>query len=110
MLMGRIIGPAADRRTPGMQPREVTLRCMSSRLDSSWSVLASHQTAEGDRCVDLFARPDGTYGFEEFRRDPEDMGAWTPVSFFSGSEYATASDALGAARRLVPWLAQLIGG
>jgi len=27
-----------------------------------------------DRCVDVFARPDGTFGFEEFRRDPEDMG------------------------------------
>jgi hypothetical protein len=47
-------------------------------------VLASHQTAETNRCVDIFWRPDGTYGFEEFRRDPEDMGAWTPVSYFSG--------------------------
>ena len=47
---------------------------MSSRLDKSWTVLASHQTLEADRCVDVFSRPDGTFGFEEFRRDPEDMG------------------------------------
>ena len=46
---------------------------MSSRLDKSWTVLASHQTPEADRCVDIFSRPDGTFGFEEFRRDPEDM-------------------------------------
>jgi len=55
---------------------------MSARLDKSWSVLASHQTREGNRCVDIFSRPDGTYGFEEFRKDPEDMGAWTPVQVF----------------------------
>lgn len=23
-------------------------------------------------CVDIFMRTDGTYGFDEFRRDPED--------------------------------------
>ena len=28
----------------------------------------------GMRCVDLFRRPDGTFGYEEFRRDPEDQG------------------------------------
>ena len=32
--------------------------------------------APGDaRCVDLFARPDGSFGFEEYRRDPEDCSA-----------------------------------
>jgi hypothetical protein len=76
---------------------------VSSRLDKSWSVLASHQTAEGNRCVDIFTRPDGTFGFEEFRRDPEDMGAWTPVQYFSGRAYPTESDAIEAAKRAVPW-------
>lgn len=66
-------------------------------------VLASHQTPEADRCVDIFSRPDGTFGFEEFRRDPEDMGAWTPISYFSGREYQTADDAVEAAEQAVPW-------
>jgi hypothetical protein len=35
---------------------------MSSRLEKSWMVLASHQTDEANRCVDTFPRPDGTYG------------------------------------------------
>jgi hypothetical protein len=72
---------------------------MSPRLERSWTVLASHQTGEGNRCVDIFSRPDGTFGFEEFRRDPEDMGRWTPVSSFSGHPYPTEPDALRAARR-----------
>jgi hypothetical protein len=71
-------------------------------------VLASYQTSEANRCVDVFSRPDGTFGFEEFRRDPEDMGAWTPVAYFSGRQYPVADAALASARDAVPWLAQVL--
>ena len=79
---------------------------MSSRLDPSWSVLSSIQTFEGDRCVDFFFRPDGTFGYEEFRRDPEDMGVWTPLHYFSQTSFVSAQEAVAAARRSVPWLAR----
>ena len=81
---------------------------MSSRLDPSWTVLASPSTWEVDRCVDIFVRPNGTFGFEEFRRDPEDMGAWTPVAYFSVREYESESEAMAAARKKVRWLASVI--
>lgn len=81
---------------------------MSSRLDKSWTVLASHQTPEADRCVDVFSRPDGTFGFEEFRRDPEDMGTWTPISYYSRDEYPTADAAQIAAQQAVPWLSSIL--
>jgi hypothetical protein len=81
---------------------------MSSRLDPSWKVLASPSTPAVDRCVDIFSRPDGTFGFEEFRRDPEDMGAWTPVAYFSAREFATEAQALEAARATVSWLARVL--
>jgi len=84
------------------------VREVSSRLDKSWAVLASHQTAEANRCVDIFSRPNGTFGFEEFRRDPEDMGAWTPISYFSGHEYPTETGAIEGARRAVSWLGPLL--
>jgi hypothetical protein len=80
---------------------------MSARLGPSWKVLASPSTVAVDRCVDIFSRPDGTFGFEEFRRDPEDMGAWTPVAYYSEREYSTEADALAAARGAVPWMAGL---
>lgn len=82
----------------------------STRLDPSWRVLASPSTSEVDRCVDIFVRPDGTFGFEEFRRDPEDMGTWTPVAYYSQREYSTEADALAAARQAVPWLAAVADG
>jgi hypothetical protein len=81
---------------------------MSARLDPTWKVLASPSTPAVDRCVDIFSRPDGTFGFEEFRRDPEDMGAWTPVAYYSEREFLSEADALAAARERVPWLAGVL--
>jgi hypothetical protein len=83
---------------------------MSARVDKSFTVVTSHQTPEANRCVDVFSRPDGTFGFEEFRRDPEDMGVWTPLSYFSGHQYRTEAEAVSAARRAGPWLDSLLGG
>ena len=77
---------------------------MSSRLDPSWVVIASPTTSSGDRCVDVFARPDGTFGFEEFRRDAEDMGAWTPVAYYSSRTFPSVQSALAGARDAVAWL------
>jgi len=77
---------------------------MSRRIDKSWVVFNSIETDDGTRCVDLFFRPDGTYGFEEFRRDPEDAGAWTPVQYFSGAVFASKEEALAAAAKAVVWL------
>jgi hypothetical protein len=78
---------------------------VSQRIQKDWVVLASLENAEHDRCVDLFRRPDGTYGFEEFRRDPEDAGAWTPVQFYVGRRFQTRDEAMEAARKAVAWLA-----
>ena len=58
--------------------------------------------------MDIFARPDGTFGFEEFRRDVEDAGAWTPVAYYSEREYASTDEAIAAARGSVRWLADVL--
>ena len=85
-------------------------RCLSKnrmvkRLDASWVVLDSIENPQHDRCVDVFTRPDRSFGFEEFRRDAEDAGAWTPVSYFSGLRFASKCEALEEAVRQVAWLA-----
>ena len=77
---------------------------MSRRIDKSWVVLRSIENGERDRSVDLFRRPDGSFGFDEFRRDAEDAGVWTPVAYHSGAAYASTDDALGAAVKAVVWL------
>jgi hypothetical protein len=77
---------------------------MSARIDKSWLVFISVENDQHDRCVDLFSRPDGSFGFEEFRRDVEDGGRWTPVQFYSGVSYASSALALAAAEGCVSWL------
>lgn len=78
---------------------------MSQRIDKSWVVLRSIENAEHDRCVDVFRRPDGSFGFDEFRRDVEDAGAWTPVAYYSAAAYASKDAAMAAAVKSVAWLA-----
>ncbi len=81
---------------------------MSSRIDKSWTVFVSLENSEHDRCVDFFSRADRSFGFEEFRRDIEDAGQWTPVQGYSGAAYVSSNDALDAAERSVSWLFQIL--
>jgi hypothetical protein len=74
---------------------------MSKRIDKSWLVFTSIENFDHDRCVDLFSRPDGSFGFEEFRRDPEDRGEWTPVKYYSNSAYGSQEAAFAAAMQVV---------
>lgn len=70
-------------------------------------VLASFENPEANRCVDLFVRADGTFGFEEFRRDPEDCGKWTRIGHYSDDAHAARDDAMAAATASVPWLREI---
>ena len=81
---------------------------MSRRSDSSWVVLDSIENGQHDRCVDLFRRPDGSFGFEEFRRDVEDAGTWTPVAYYSSAAYASRQAALDVAILRVAWLDEAV--
>jgi len=61
---------------------------------------------EGDYiCVDIFLRPDGTYGFDEFRRDPEDTTGWYSIGHFGDQVFTDAETALSKAKNCVNWLA-----
>jgi hypothetical protein len=71
-------------------------------------VTRSIETPDGGRCVDLFRRPDDSFGFEEYRRDPEDGSGWYPIGFHAGTAFATEAEALAGARRRVSWLALVL--
>jgi hypothetical protein len=67
-------------------------------------VLRSINDEGATRCVDLFRRPDGSCGFEEYRRDVEDGRGWFPVGNFSQRRFDDQSSTLAAALEAVPWL------
>lgn len=68
-------------------------------------VVSSIENGERNRCVDVFMRPDGTFGFDEWRREPEDPGGWSLMYRDSRAVFATKEEAVVAARRVIPWYA-----
>jgi hypothetical protein len=73
-------------------------------MSSKNEALRSINLQGENRCVDLFMRPDGTFGFEEFRRDIEDNRGWFPIGFFGDRVFDSEEDALLEARSKVSWL------
>jgi len=67
-------------------------------------VLSSVENSAGDHCVDVFERADETFGFEEYRRDPEDGSGWFPLHCYSHLVFATAEAALACAKSRVEWM------
>jgi hypothetical protein len=62
------------------------------------------------RCVDIFIWPDSEvdvheFGFQEFRRDPEDNRGWYPIGGRSSQRFLSAADALVNAKERIHWLA-----
>src|ERR1041384_846968 len=94
-----------ERFTAGIYPRATPLPalCSGMRERPPWKVLASWENPAADRCVDIFLRPDGSYGFEEYRRDPEDR-AWSPFAYHAHRSFADRAACEAAARATVSWL------
>lgn len=59
-------------------------------------------------CVDIFLRPDGTYGFDQFRRDPEDGRGWYSIGHHGEASFVTFDEALAEAKTKVSWLSDAI--
>ena len=67
-------------------------------------VLRSINTPDGGRCVDIFVRPDGTFGFEEFRRDVEDSSGWFSIGGHSTKKFDTEKAAFKRAKGIFFWV------
>ena len=67
-------------------------------------VVRSINDQDKQRCVDLFLRSDGTYGFEEYRRDPEDPRGWFAIGGHGGRVFDSEEAAWHAAKTAVAWL------
>ena len=70
-------------------------------------VLDSINNVTGDHCVDIFVRDDGSFGFEEFRRDHEDQRGWFSLQRYSTQKFANLDAAVAQAELSISWLADL---
>ena len=69
-------------------------------------VLRSLETPDGVHCVDFFRRKDGSYGFEIYRRDAEELGSWFAIGGFAEQRFSKESNALSTAAQHAPWIAE----
>ena len=67
-------------------------------------VVDSVSSEDNQYCVDFFERDDGTFGFEEYRRDIEDYNQWFKIGCFDTLLFTTKKDAIEAAVQYVIWL------
>ena len=67
-------------------------------------VMQSFEEPGGLRCADIFRRPDGTFGYQLCRRDPEDGRGWAVYGGDPAAVFATMRDAGRAARAHAPWI------
>ncbi len=72
-------------------------------------VLRSMETPGRERCVDLFQRPGGTFGYEEYRRELEDGRGWYPIGFYAERLFTSEKSALDDAVINVSWLKDVLG-
>ena len=80
----------------------------SQAMGRDKTVMRSIEAPGGQVCVDLFRRADGSWGFEEYRRDPEDGRGWHRAGFFSDRRFGDEAAALDAARTGVGWLRDVL--
>jgi len=71
-------------------------------------VLRSIETPDGGRCVDIFVRPGGSFGFEEYRREIEDGRGWFPIGFHAMKSFTSEEEAEAKALAAVPWLKDVL--
>lgn len=67
-------------------------------------VMSSVENRAGDHCVDFFVREDGTYGFEEYRKDPEDGRGWFSLRHYSHLTFGSEEEVMTYASAKVAWM------
>ena len=67
-------------------------------------ILKSINNIGNTLCVDIFKRNDGSFGFEEYRRDLENNEGWYKVGFFEKYKFNTKDEAYDNAKKNIKWL------
>ena len=67
-------------------------------------VIQSINNYESNLCIDFFSRNNGTFGYEEFRRDPENTSGWYKVGYFANKVFSSKDEAYNDAVKRISWL------
>ena len=69
----------------------------------AYSVINSFDNEDRNRCVDIVKDLEGTYRFQEWRRDTEDLSGWYLMRDSDPYTFPTEQDAITAASSSINW-------
>ncbi len=72
-------------------------------MPKDYRVTNSFENDERNRCVDIVQRPDGRYGFQEWRREPEDLSGWFLMFDSQPTHFESEPEAISCARSAIFW-------
>jgi hypothetical protein len=69
-------------------------------------VIVSFESSDGSHCVDIFVRPDHSFGFEEFRSESDGAQRWQSMGKHASLVFHSGEAALLVAQERVAWLSK----
>ena len=67
-------------------------------------VIQSINNDESNLCIDFFTRNNGTFGYEEYRKDPENTSDWYKIGYFTYKIFSSKDEAYNDALKTISWL------
>jgi len=67
-------------------------------------VIQSINNDESNLCIDFFTRNNGTFGYEEYRKDPENASSWYKIGYFTYKIFSSKDEAYNDAVKTISWL------
>lgn len=65
--------------------------------------------SELNRCIDIIQPQDGSYRFQEWRREPEDTSGWFLMLDSLPKTFISEAEAITVAKKTVTWYTNLNG-
>tara|TARA_Y100000991_G_scaffold91855_1_gene69348 strand:- start:1703 stop:1945 length:243 start_codon:yes stop_codon:yes gene_type:complete len=67
-------------------------------------VVNSINNDNNNLCVDFFIRNNKTFGYQEYRKDPENMSEWYRIGNYDHKVFLSKYDAYKDAKKRIVWL------
>ena len=66
-------------------------------------VINSINNDDNNLCIDFFIRNNNTFGYQEYRKDPENTSEWYRIGNYDYKVFSNKDDAYNDAKKTIVW-------
>ena len=66
-------------------------------------VINSINNDDNNLCIDFFIRNNNTFGYQEYRKDPENTSEWYRIGNYDYKVFSNKDDAYHDAKKTIVW-------